>query len=352
MASITWATHYHRNKRNGSSTQRSFETSPEVWDRISLSHVNRQTFVSSLSTIPSATFLLIPGEEGEAQLLHHGFLHSSEISGTGNAVFIHGNLIESPFKTMPIDAATTLLSNPSSRTRTETFPKCPNLSDMCAVQSAEDFADLPAGNNNILEGRPNHFFISGTHFVDMNGIRSFPAEDLAFRIISSMLRLPDENDENREEPGEEEQENGEDDDDDQEKSLIKESRGHHEALLAYLWTISQSIAPSIRLTDPPDDPTLGGRIQEFRSKLAPSAPTDRQRVSFQDRPEPLGEQNTFAIATQGLISTLSNIDKDRQEHRREDQAEKSVLRNLGQPHADNQLTGSTKVWTVSIPREI
>jgi hypothetical protein len=42
------------------------------------------------------------------------------------------------------------------------------------------------------------------------------------------------------------------------------------------------------------------------------------------------ELDTFTVATQGLISTFSNIDKDRQENRREDRAEKSVLRNLGQ----------------------
>jgi hypothetical protein len=39
--------------------------------------------------------------------------------------------------------------------------------------------------------------------------------------------------------------------------------------------------------------------------------------------------DTLAVATQRLISTLASFDKDRQEHRREDQAEKSVLRNLG-----------------------
>jgi hypothetical protein len=43
------------------------------------------------------------------------------------------------------------------------------------------------------------------------------------------------------------------------------------------------------------------------------------------------ELDTFTVATQGLISTLFNIDKDRQEYRREDQAEKCVLRNLGPP---------------------
>jgi hypothetical protein len=188
MVSITtWATHYHRNKRNGSTTQRSFETSPKVWDLVSLGHVNRQAFVSTLSTLPSATFLLVPGEEGEAQLLHHGFLHASEIGGISHAVFIHGNLSESPFKELPIAEIITPLSNPPSRTRQDPFLRCPSLTAMCAVESAEAFADLPAGNNEILHGRPNHFFISGMHFVDMNGQRSFPAANLAFRIINSML---------------------------------------------------------------------------------------------------------------------------------------------------------------------
>jgi hypothetical protein len=86
---------------------------------------------------------------------------------------------------------------------------------------------------------------------------------------------------------------------------------------------------SIRLKDPPEDPTLGGRIQEFRSKLLPFASTDRETI--QDRAELMRELGTFTVATQGLISTLSNIDKDRQENLRENLAEKSVLRNLGQP---------------------
>jgi hypothetical protein len=99
--------------------------------------------------------------------------------------------------------------------------------------------------------------------------------------------------------------------------------------------MSQSIAPSIRLTDPPKDPTLGGRIQEMRSKLLNSDLAGRDQA--RDRPEPMREPmkestsdlDTLAVATQGLISTLSNIEKDRQEHRKEDQTEWSVLRNLG-----------------------
>ncbi len=143
----------------------------------------------------------------------------------------------------------------------------------------------------------------------MNGRRTIPAAELAFHIISSTPRFPEQNDENREEQGEEDQ-----DDDaglDQEKDQIKESRGHYEALLAYLWTISQSIAPSIRLTDPPEDPTLGGRIQECRSKLLTSAPAGRDTT--RDRPEPLREStrdhDTLAVATQGIITTLSSIDR-------------------------------------------
>jgi hypothetical protein len=160
----------------------------------------------------------------------------------------------------------------------------------------------------------------------MDGPRSLPAAGLAFRIISSMLRFPGGSNSNREEYGNQEED---DDELDQEKSLIKESRGHYESLLAYLWAISQSIAPPIQLPDPPDVPALGDRIQEFRSNLIPSATTDRGTI--RDRPEPMRELDTFAVATQGLISTLSSIDNDRQENRREDQAEKSVLRNLGEP---------------------
>jgi hypothetical protein len=296
--------------------------------------VNRETFVSTLSTLPSATFLLIPGDEGKAQLLHHGFLHASEIGGTSHAVFIHGNLSESPFKELPIEDIITPLSTPTpSRTRPDPFLRCPSLAAMCAVESAKAFADLPAENNEILHGRPNHFFISGLHFIAMNGQRTFSAAAFAFEIISLMLRLPDENDENQDKHGNDEdgsQEDEEDNDDDQleqEKSLIRESRAHHEALLAYLWTIERSIAPPIRLTDPPDDPTLGGRTQEFRSALTPFTPRDRETTRV--HPEPMRELDTFAVATQGLVNTLANIDKDRQEHRKEDQAEKSVLRNLG-----------------------
>jgi hypothetical protein len=202
---------------------------------------------------------------------------------------------------------------------------------MCGVESAAALAALPPGDSVILQGRPNHFLISGDNFINMDGRRTFPAAELAFHIISSMLRFPEENDENREE-----EDQNDDDGLDQEKDQIKESRGHHEALLAYLWTIYKSIAPSIRLADPPEDPTLGGRIQEIRSKLLTS--TSAGHDTPRDRPEPMRENtrdlDTLAVATQGLISTLANIDKDRQEHRKEDQAEKSVLRNLGPPQLD------------------
>jgi hypothetical protein len=61
---------------------------------------------------------------------------------------------------------------------------------------SEDFADLLSGNSKILQERPNHFLISVSHFVEMNGPRSFPAADVTFRIINSMFRLPDGNDDN------------------------------------------------------------------------------------------------------------------------------------------------------------
>jgi hypothetical protein len=220
------------------------------------------------------------------QLLHHGFGHASEIGGTSHTVFIHGNLSVSPFKELPIEEIITPLSTPTlSRTRPDPFLRCPSLPAMCTVESAKAFADLPAQNNEILHRHPNHFFISGLHFIAMNGQRTFSAAAFAFQIISLMLRLPNENDENQDKHGndeddsEEDKEDEEDDDDDQleqEQSLIRESGSHHEALLAYLWTISKLIAPLIPLTDPPDDPTLGGRTQEFRSALTPFTPTDRE----------------------------------------------------------------------------
>jgi hypothetical protein len=81
------------------------------------------------------------------------------------------------------------------------------------LQETEDRLSVGYNYSSNKEDR-NHFFISGTHFVEMNGIRIFPSADLAFRIISLMLRLTDGNDENREEQGEEEQDRGEDDDND------------------------------------------------------------------------------------------------------------------------------------------
>jgi hypothetical protein len=328
FTAISWATHYHRNKRDGSSTQRSFETSPDVWARVSHGNVNHQTFVSTLSTLPTP-FLLVPGEEKNVQLLHHGLLHASQVGGTVDAVFIHGNLSESPFKMIPIqDITTPLTTSTAGRTRADPFSHSPSLLDMCNAVSAETFAALPPGDNKILQGHPNHFLIDAIHFLKMNGRRTFPAAELAISIISSTLRLPDENDENRERQDDED----EDDDDDgleQEKDQIKESRDSHESLLAYLWTISQSNAPPIRLADPPEDPTLGGRIQEIRSKLMSSDPGRDQASERQPMRDSTRDLDTLAVATQGLISTLASIDKDRQEHRREDQAEKSVLRNLG-----------------------
>jgi hypothetical protein len=273
MASITWTTHYHRNKRDGSSTQRSFETSPDVWNRVSLGNVNHQTFVSTLSTLPMP-FLLVPGEGREVKLLHHGLLHASKIGGTADAVFIHGNLSESPFKVIPIqDVTTPLNTTTTSRwTRADPFSHSPSLPDMCSAVSSEAFAALPPGDNKILQGRPNHFFISGIHFINMNGRRTFPAADLAISIISSTLRFPDEHYEHRKDQEVENQDDDDDDGLDHEKDQIKETRGSHESLLAYLWTISQSNAPSIGLIDPPEDPTLGDRIQETRAKLVNSDP--------------------------------------------------------------------------------
>jgi hypothetical protein len=78
--------------------------------------------------------------------------------------------------------------------------------------------------------------------------------------------------------------------------MIKDRRENYQALLAYLWTISRSIAPSIRLTDPPDDPALGGRIQESSSKLFPLTPTtlyswDPYQLPRYDLLRPRSDQN-------------------------------------------------------------
>jgi len=355
MASpISWCTRYHRNQLDGGVLQRSLEIDAETWDKVTLSHTDEPSIMKTLNALPESTFFIVPGSSsGNVNFLHHGFSHTTQIGGASIGVFVHGNLNGSPFKVIPTEQVVKLVSGAGggARTRGGIALHCPSLSDMCDVRSADEFSSLPQGENSILENRPNHFVISGAHFIDMNGPKSESAAQAAFRIIETHLRLPEkvqiDNEDEEAKEGEGKEAESEDevrltDEDDQETESIKESRKEYEALIAYLWVIANDGAPAVQLIDPPEDQVLFGRMGKIRAKLVvtegpverlypespPATPTRRGRASA-DEGSGFMDPNVLAIATQGLITTLSRIDKDRQADRREDRAEKSLFRGLG-----------------------
>lgn len=342
----SWCTHYHRNQLDGGVLQNSFEITTEKLDEVTRTHTDGQSIMRTLNTLPYSTFFITPEKLGNVNFLHQGFSHASVIGEDSIGVFIHGNFDESPFKVLPIDQATGPISGPTgARTRGDMSLHGPSLSDMLGVQSVEEFTNLPQGNNAILDGRPNHFVVSGRLFVQLDGPRTIHASKVAFLIIDSLLRLPTIEVESSEEGEGKETTIEESDDDDQETISIKDLRNSCEALLTYLWVVANRGAPTYDLPDLPDDRILFGRTRRIRAKLttrddgqrAPhpypddDTPTRRGGRAHADGGDPnVGrDPNVLAIATQGLINTLSQIDRDQQRDRREDLAEKSLFRGLG-----------------------
>ena len=127
-SSISWSTYYTRNRNDDGTVQTLFERNWTALNRITLSHLANP--VGLAETIGGNTFgnmMLVPGEPGRMQLLHHGFTCNTDEGFS--LVFAQGNLGDSSyFKILPRVEVTTKVKV-SRATRGWVTINCPTLVD-------------------------------------------------------------------------------------------------------------------------------------------------------------------------------------------------------------------------------
>jgi len=107
MASLYQWRHFYQDRKDGRDLiGRAFQTDAGAWTRRTANHLNSTSNLSTtIAVCNQANFVLSPGEKDRVNLVHHGFVHSSSMSGgePSNAfTFDQGNFVEySPFKVLP-----------------------------------------------------------------------------------------------------------------------------------------------------------------------------------------------------------------------------------------------------------
>jgi hypothetical protein len=205
---------------------------------------------------------------------HHGF--TLNLNGTTpTAVFISGNYSQSPLKMVDADDATQEIE---LRDNNGADLACPPLADLIAAlaQGEDAFAALPAGNNNVLDGRPNHLFIHPVVFQLTGGAQSIRAKTLALAITNYFRTTP---------------------------VMVQNFCG---TTLAFLWAVEQNQLAKVA----------------FSTDLPDSAQLNRTRVLLSNKlsGNPQGDGSSY-----GLLQFVQDQEATRKRERQEDQDRKSFM---------------------------
>jgi hypothetical protein len=185
------ATHYHRSKRNGSTTQRSSETPPKAWNLVSLSH-GIDKFLSLTPTLLPSAPLSSPRRRG-SHPLHHGFPSCSRLAEQDA---VHPWEFERvPFKILPIDHLPLSLT-PNESVANRSVPPLPEPFRNVHGQSAGSFA------TSRKQQHPSRAPKSFLHFSRLSWLipmdPHLPLQRISRSVSSArclILRFPDGNDE-------------------------------------------------------------------------------------------------------------------------------------------------------------
>ena len=217
---------------------------------------NVANFTDTITGRSFGNAILIPGQAGHMQLLHHGFscLTDTEYS----LVFAQGNHSDSSyFKILDREIAVEEIRSVVARRASAQQTNCPTLASMLAMTSEEEFSDLPAAGNGILRGRPNHILINGDLLLMANCAPNFKSSSFAMKIID-FVRIINHDD------GDE----GDETDDEDMITAKREVSEGAETLLAMLWASENGGLTPIQLQDVPDNDTLNQIIRNVKSKLS------------------------------------------------------------------------------------
>lgn len=241
---LTWLDFYTRNREDGGTIEELFAENMAGMAGKTEEHLgNTGMLTDTIIGSSNANMILVPGRPGKMLLLHHGF--GARTADGFNLIFAQGNLSDSvTFKMLPRDETVTRITVGTGRKAETTL--CPGLDSMLGAESAEEFKDLPAGNNQILFSKPNQIMVTPEIFLIAEGAKSVNSKDLAFEVITWL--------------------EADDDDDENVANLKREEAQGVETLLAMLWASENRKLSPIALDDVPDDPKLNVIIRKIKQK--------------------------------------------------------------------------------------
>jgi hypothetical protein len=316
---ITWSTFYARQREDGGVIQNLFASDLGLLAERSRAHLgNVANFTDTITGRSFGNAILIPGQAGHMQLLHHGFpcMTDSEYS----LVFAQGNHSDSSyFKILDREIAVEEIRSVVARRATAQQTNCPTLASMLATTSGEEFANLPAAGNGILRGRPNHILVNGDLLLMASCAPNFSSSSFAMKIIDFVRIINhDEGDEDDDET-----------DDEEMISAKKEIATGAETLLAMLWASANGGLTPIQLQDVPDNGTLNQIIRNVKSKLS----TNLQGDPASSLPEfTHGRTDTeaaaWAVSSQSIVQELNRMHESREAEKAQKESNMSLLKTL------------------------
>lgn len=312
-----WTEFYARNQNDGGPFQVLFETNMETMARKTEGHLNSVAkLTETITGSDYGNMLLVPGNKGTMQLIHHGFACNTE---TGfSLAFAHGNLDDTTtFKTVDRDelVSPALVSNEGGDVEGpgRGGAAVPSLDSMMAAESPDEFAELVAEGNQILERRPNHCLITTSTFEEVGGAKLVSAKDLAFAIVEAFQIAAA--------------------DDDVISTEREAEAAGLEDILALLWASEQGMLREIRLVDVPESTMMSHLIRGVRGKLtgAVARPTTGRTVA--GNADAQGEGNAsmemMAASSQSMVALLSRFQEGADSDRQKKETEKSILKTMG-----------------------
>ena len=322
-----WADFYINNRNDNGPYQVMFsQTFQSAAERTAFHLGNSIGLTETIVGSANGNMIVVPGSTGIINILHHGF--GATAAGNFLLIFAQGSLEDGTiFKSIPRMDVVTQLGNETGRRSGGQTLDSPSLASMLSVESADAFASLASDPaNQILRGRPNHAVIIPQVFFLAEGARSFSAKELAFAIITRMLRI---------------------DDEDNEEITAKKvtDQGWAESLLAFLWASDQKgmLAP-IQLEDVPDSTVMNHNIRIIKDKLrgGPPAAVTPPGAAPPEGVAAYHQMEVMAASSQNLISILNRMqDGNEREQVRKD-ADKSILKAMGPAQRDLFLALSTQ----------
>ena len=303
----TWVNFYGQNREDNGAFQKLADTDLGAFATRTRTHTGSAlNFTESIAGSAHGNMLIVPGQAGRVQFLHHGFTCSTE-SGMAT-IFAQGNLSDcSYFKILPRDKSieqARIVTGSTARTA-----NCPTLDDMLGASSEEAFKDLPSRGNVILRNFPNHLLVNTDVFILADGASSASAKALAFAIISWFNGNPDDSDP--------------DDDVTEEKSELAKGA---ETLLAFLWASENERLTPIVLDDVVDDPVLNQVIRGLKGKLTGGTPG----VALTGDPGVTdhAQAAAFVLSSQSIVTELNRMHEDRTKEQSLRESKTSLLKTI------------------------